>query len=149
MNKTPILTIALGASLIAVLAGCTTAATTPNPTSPASTSTQSPTPGPTITSTPDADYKAPSGTCENGEATIIQDVSDIALPEGCDIVNVLTNGSTVDLGPVKQLNIEGKDNTITVDKAENIGIFGTGNDITHGGEATIDDQGSGNKTTQK
>lgn len=107
------------------------------------------TPRPTTTQTPDAAYEAPTGECQDGEATITKDLETIDLPDGCDIVNVLTNASTITLGPVKQLNIEGENNTVTVESATKIGIYGEDNTVTHGGDAKVIDNGDTNKVTKR
>lgn len=111
--------------------------------------TGTPTPRPTVTSTPNPDYTAPTGACVDGVATITADVTDIALPEGCATVNVLTNGSTIELGPVETLQIEGNDNTVTAASASSITVFGTGNALTHGGDPKVTDEGERNTVNKR
>jgi len=108
-----------------------------------------PTPRPTVTSTPDPDYTAPTGACVDGVATITADVTDITLPEGCPTVNVLTNGSSIELGPVETLQIEGNDNTVTTASAATITVFGNGNALTHGGDPKVTDEGERNTLNKR
>lgn len=132
-----ITTTLIAAAAIAGLTACT---------SGSSTTSETPTPRPTITSGPAVDgYTPPTGQCEDGVATITADLETIALPEGCETVNVLTNASTITLGPVTNLQIEGDDNAVTVASVDKITVFGTGNDLKHGGDAEkVDDQGKHN-----
>lgn len=103
--------------------------------------TNEPTPRQTITSTPVPGYVQPTGLCEDGSATIVADIEEIALPEGCDEVRIVSDASTITLGPVKHLQVEGNDNAVTVASAEDIAVFGDRNSIEHGGEPKIDDKG--------
>ncbi len=107
------------------------------------------TPRPTITSTPAPGYTPPTGACEDGTATITADVEEIALPDGCESVRIVSNASTITLGPVEHLQIEGNDNAVTVASADEIAVFGDRNGITHGGDPEVEDTGDDNTVAAK
>lgn len=140
--KRLLLTTMIAAAAVS-LTGCTSGA--PEPHEKVAEST----PKATITSTPVPGYTPPTGTCDDGTATIIADVEEIALPDGCANVRIVSSASTITLGPVEHLQIEGNDNSVTVASVDEIAVFGDRNDIGHGGEPTVDDEGAENTIAAK
>lgn len=137
MRKTPILTLALGAGLIAAaLAGCTSASN--------DATTKSPTP--TVTAT-----APPVNKCVDGAAVLTptKDKPEITLAEACDTVSVVGTSGKITLGPVKHLVFEGNENTVTVESVEKVDFGGNDNKLTHKGAApTVNDKGTvGNTVT--
>lgn len=144
MKKTSFATIALGAGLIAALAGCTTSTPSGTPSSSStasSTATAGPTTGAGATATPDAKLPTPKAPvvnkCVDGNAVLTPtaDKPAITLTEACDTVSVVGVKGQITLGAVKHLVLEGTDNTVTVDSVTKVDFGGNDNTITHGGAA--------------
>jgi hypothetical protein len=130
MRKTPILTLALGAGLIAALAGCTTS----------SSNDSSKTPSPTVTAAAPVVNK-----CVDGEAVLTptKDKPEITLTEACDTVSVVGTSGKITLGAVKHIVFEGNDNTVTVESIEKVDFGGNDNSLTHKGTApAVNDKGT-------
>lgn len=129
MKKTPILTIALAATLIGGLAGCTGSGDT----------TTAKTPKPTATSTEKLPkpLKPVVNKCVDGQATIVltQSTRTVTLSDACDEVSVVGAGGTVTLAAVKHLVIEGDNNKVNTESLEKVDFGGSDNTITYTGAA--------------
>lgn len=87
----------------------------------------------------------PSGKCTNGVSTPTQGGEKIELP-GCDLVDVLGSGNTINLGDTEQLTAEGSNNTITVSNVRRVVNLGKDNTVYYtGDEPEFDERGSGTR----
>lgn len=144
MNRKTIVTIALGATLVAALTGCSNGA---NP-----DKTVSPTPSPTKTS---AANETVYNECIDGLATI--DASDATAEKplavgDCTHVSVLgaaEDGSTIKLGAVEDLLVEASGARIDVKSVKSITVPGSENTVKYSGEAAVKDLGQGNTITAR
>lgn len=91
--------------------------------------------------------------CVDGRATVLaSDASRngrIAIGD-CNEVSVVgaaSPGSTIELGRVELLVVEGDGATIHLDRVDRIVVPGNHNTVTHVGESEVDDQGTGNTIT--
>lgn len=136
MKKTPIITLVLGAALVATLAGC----------SSSSNDATSKTPAPTVTAEAPVVNKCVDG---NAVVTPTKDKPEITLTGACDTVSVVGTSGKVILGSVKHLVFEGTENSVTVDAVEKVDFGGNDNKVVHKGAApTVNDKGTtGNTVT--
>lgn len=130
----PVLLIGL---LPLLLTGCSSGSPAPT-TSPTSSSTSA--------AAPDGRTPAPyDNHCDGDQAVISGDGQDHRLPKGCDGIAVTASGSTITLGPAKDLAIEGSNNEITVAEADSVILIGSNNKLhVADGDPAIEDQGTGN-----
>lgn len=139
MNRKTVVSIALGATLVAALAGCSGGA---NP-----DKTASPTPSPTKTS---AANETVYNECIDGLATINAKDATAKKPltvGDCTHVSVLgaaEDGSTITLGAVEDLLVEASGATIDVESAKSITVPGSDNTVNYSGEAAVQDLGQHN-----
>lgn len=93
--------------------------------------------------------------CTDGTATILA-----SNPEkgatfelgDCGTVSIVgqaTEGSSIHLGTVDVLVIEGDDTDVEVDAAKKIVLAGSDNHVVHGGTPEVVDEGTGNKATAR
>lgn len=140
MNRKTVITITLGAGLVAALAGCS------------STGTPDKTASPTPTKQSSAS-KTVYNKCIDGLATI--KASDVTAKKpfslgDCTHVSVLgaaKKGATISLGAVEDLLVEASGATIEVQKAKSITVPGSDNTVTYSGEAAVQDLGQHNSIT--
>lgn len=139
MNRKTVASVALGAALIAALAGCSGGGTPDK--------SASPTPSPTKTS---AANETVYNKCIDGLATINAKDATAEKPLAvgdCAHVAVLgaaEDGSTITLGAVEDLLVEASGATIDVQSAKSITVPGSDNTVKYSGETAVKDLGKGN-----
>lgn len=134
MNRTTVITMALGTALVAALTGCSS---TGNP-------DKAPSPSPTKTS---AASETVYNKCVDGLATIkATDKEPLTLGD-CAHVSVLgaaKGGATITLGTVEDLLVEASGATVDVQSVTSITVPGSDNSVTYSGQATVQDLGQNN-----
>ncbi|MDM7885756.1 hypothetical protein QUG92_11630 [Curtobacterium sp. RHCKG23] len=140
-TKNTLVALSLGLALAATLTACSGAATNDK----ASKSTS-----PAPTRSPSTEYNV----CKDGVARIL--ASDLTADDefslDCDrvsIVGAATPGSTIELGAVSKLVVEGDGVIVHAASAKEIIVPGSRNTITHGGESTVQDIGQDNTVEQQ
>jgi hypothetical protein len=123
------------AALVTLLAGCST--------TEQHDAENSPTPSPTTIIEAEEQLRAADTTgaldklnnCVEGMLTVTDaEKAKDALATGCDTVRMVQSGSTVTLGPVKHLSVEGANNTITASTIGEILVDGEKNSVSYTGE---------------
>ena len=142
MNRRTLVTITLGATLVAALTGCSGGAA-PD---------RTPSPSPTEEG---ATTETVYDTCVDGLATIrATDVSPeepLSLGD-CTHVSVLgaaPGGATITLGAVEDLLVEASGATVDVQSVKTITVPGSDNTVTYAGEAAVQDLGQDNTITAR
>ena len=142
MHRKPFITLALGAALVATLAGCSGESTPSKTKTPAAAPTQSSVPAETV-------YNE----CKDGLATIdlgeIEAGKPLSLGD-CAQVSVVGKGAAdvrVELGTVGGLVVEASNAVISVQQASSVIVPGSGNTVSYGGDAQVQDLGADNTIT--
>lgn len=136
MRTSTLRTAALGVALVAVLAGCTSNATTE--TEAGTTPLAEVTPEPAVTET-----------CVDGNAVVVldEDTPEVTFTEPCDSVNVVGSDGTVTLADVSHLVVEGQGVTVTAGAVGTVDFAGDGNAVSHTGAApTVNENGTTDNT---
>lgn len=147
MSPTKLLTLALGAALLASLSACTAAdpdgtGSAKSTSSATATSTQQPVPAHTKIASEDEILHPGTITeakCTDGKAVISDNSAEVSLKAECASVTVAAGNTIVHLGKVGHLTVDGNINRVEVASAEQITVTKQSkkNDVLYGGSKPV------------